>query len=270
MDYKKLRKKKKDSGSTASWMTTYADLITLVLVFFILLFSMSQIDIEKFKAVADSYRDRVIFDFNPSIVPAENPSELGDDVDAESPSELREPPANEENDEEEKEDENPDELESEGNLEELVQEVQSFLTREGLNEVISANITERGVVLILQEQILFESGEAELIEEGKPFLDKVGKLLNTIPNHVKVEGHTDSRPISTFRYPSNWELSGARASSVIRYLIDGHELDSKRFQLSSFADTRPIASNDSPENLQKNRRVEIVILEPEDVEKPSD
>ena len=79
---------------------------------------------------------------------------------------------------------------------------------------------------------------------------------------VKVEGHTDSRPISTYRYPSNWELSSARSSSVIRYLIENHGLDSTRFIAVGYGDTRPVVPNTSPENWQKNRRVEIVIMDP--------
>ncbi|MRG87725.1 flagellar motor protein MotS [Salinibacillus xinjiangensis] len=257
MDFKRKRRRRKKEALTQKWMTTYADMITLVLVFFILLFSMSQIDVEKFKAVADSYRDRVIFDFNSSIVPTDQPSEYGEDNDNQQ--NLNELPerTNEEKDQQ-MESQNQETAPS---LEDLLQEVQQFLTNEGLNDVITANRTEQGVVLVLQEKVLFESGEAEIIDEGKPFLNKVGKLLNNIPNDVKVEGHTDSRPISTYRYPSNWELSGARASSVIRYFMTVEALSPNRFQASGYADTRPIAENNSEENWQKNRRVEIIILE---------
>lgn len=84
-------------------------------------------------------------------------------------------------------------------------------------------------------------------------------LLAKLPNLVKIEGHTDNRPISTEKYPSNWELSAARASSVIRYLIEEHSLDPERFVAVGYGDTRPIVQNSSNENYQKNRRVEIVI-----------
>jgi chemotaxis protein MotB len=79
---------------------------------------------------------------------------------------------------------------------------------------------------------------------------------------VKVEGHTDNRPIGTYRFPSNWELSSARASSVIRYIIQTENLDPKRFIAVGYGDTRPIAPNDTRENLQKNRRVEVIITDP--------
>ncbi|WP_102026753.1 flagellar motor protein MotS [Salirhabdus sp. Marseille-P4669] len=259
MKYRRKSNKKKQS--TSSWINTYADMITLVLVFFILLFSISQIDAEKFQTVAQSYRDRVIFDFQPSIVPAETPSELGDTIDNPDEDELASV-----DDESEEQDVGEEQglRDQEDELAKVMEEVNKFLLNEGLQDVITANRTDRGVVLILSEKILFESGEANIIDEGKPFLDKVGKLLSQIPNDVKVEGHTDSRPIATYRYPSNWELSSARASSVIRYLTENNTtLDSERFQSSGFADTRPVAENNSDKNMQKNRRVEIVILEPE-------
>ncbi|WP_282173583.1 flagellar motor protein MotS [Cytobacillus firmus] len=219
------------------WMVTFSDLVTLILVFFILLFSMSQIDLMKFQAISDSFRDRQVLDFQPSIIPAENQGEMEENTEKEGSGQS-------------------------DSLDELQMEIQSFLDVNGLEEVIVANRTERGVVLVLQEQVLFESGEASLIDSSYPFLDKVGTLLANMPNLVKVEGHTDDRPITTYRYPSNWELSAARASTVIRYLTEGHNLDSHRFMAIGYGETRPIVPNSGPENWEKNRRVEIIISDP--------
>ncbi|PLR79153.1 flagellar motor protein MotS [Bacillus sp. V3-13] len=223
------------------WMVTYSDLITLILVFFILLFSMSQLDVQKFKAISDSFQGRQSLDFNPSVVPAENS-------------------AGEQNlDQEGKQGGLENEEDS---LEALLADVQAYLKENGLADAIVASRTERGVVLVLQEQVLFESGEATILSKANAFLDVVGVLLKDIPNLVKVEGHTDNRPITTYRYPSNWELSSARAGSVIRYLTENHGLDSSRFIAVGYGDTRPIVSNNSSENLAKNRRVEIIISDP--------
>ncbi|MCM3704844.1 MULTISPECIES: flagellar motor protein MotS [Cytobacillus] len=219
------------------WMVTFSDLVTLILVFFILLFSMSQIDLMKFQAISDSFRDRQVLDFQQSIIPAENQEEM-------------------------EENRGEDGADRSDLLDELQMEIQSFLEENGLEEVIVANRTERGVVLVLQEQALFESGEASLIDSSYSFLDKVGTLLANMPNLVKVEGHTDDRPITTYRYPSNWELSAARASTVIRYLTEGHKLDSHRFMAVGYGETRPIVPNSGPENWEKNRRVEIIISDP--------
>lgn len=258
----KLKDKKSKKGAPL-WMVTYSDMVTLILVFFILLFSMSQIDAEKFRAVAESYQQRVIFDFFPSAIPLEqsiNTDEKDDDSDFPSNDDVDENQGlEEEGSQEGVTDE--DEQDKQDQLTNLLDEVEAYLQREGLSEVITANRTERGVVLILQERVLFETGRAELIDEAIPFLNKVGTLLENIDNFVKVEGHTDSRPINTFQFPSNWELSTARASSVIRYFIDDLQLDPARFQAVGYADTRPVAENNGPDNWQKNRRVEIVILD---------
>ncbi|UII55206.1 flagellar motor protein MotB [Cytobacillus spongiae] len=241
------RRPPKPPKGAPQWMVTFSDLVTLILVFFILLFSMSQIDIVKFKAIAESFNQRVVFDFYPSIIPAENPSDMKKNI---------------ENQSDQKENEKSQAEKEEESLQNLLTEVQSFLDKNGLDDVIVANRTERGVVLVLEEKVLFDTGEATIVNSSNAFLDKVGGLLSNMPNLVKVEGHTDNRPISTFRYPSNWELSTARASSVVRYFIDKHQLDSERFIAVGYGDTRPIVANDSDENYKKNRRVEIVISDP--------
>ncbi|TFB25067.1 flagellar motor protein MotB [Filobacillus milosensis] len=248
------KRKKKNKKQAPLWMVTYSDMVTLILVFFILLFSMSQIDAEKLKTVTESYQQRVIFDFYPSPVELEQASNIEDNEDeAEQPNDggLQQDFDMNEN----RPSEGTDDLQN------LLNEVDEFLENEGLSEVITANRTERGVVLVLQEKVVFESARAELLDDAIPFLDKVGTLLEQIPNFVKVEGHTDSLPINTSQFPSNWELSGARASSVVRYFTNEKGLDPIRFNIAGYADTRPVASNDTPENMSKNRRVEIVILE---------
>lgn len=230
------------------WMVTFSDLVTLILVFFILLFSMSQIDLIKFQMIADSFKNREILDFNPSIIPNDQPPNIIENPDGDGGDDLTERGLDE------------------NSLQRLLAEIEEFLEENDLEDVILANRTERGVVLVLDEQVLFETGEAEIIGGENAFLDKVGSMLENIPNLVKVEGHTDNRPITTFRYPSNWELSAARSSSVIRYLIENFQLESSRFIAVGYGETRPIVPNTGPENWQKNRRVEIVISDPKYVE----
>lgn len=240
-------------------MVTYSDMVTLILVFFVLLFSMSQIDQVKFEAISESFKNRMIFDFYPSPVPMDNPTEHTSDEESGKNSNEFENPMELENRNDR--DEQGKTVHTEDSLDELMRDVEQYLDDNNLNNVVSARRTDRGVVLVLQESVLFDTGEAVILESGKPFLDKIGKLLKKIPNHVKVEGHTDNRPISNYRYPSNWELSGARASSVIRYLIAANNFDASRFSAVGYAATQPIVPNTSPENWSKNRRVEIVILE---------
>ncbi|BAC14180.1 flagellar motor aparatus [Oceanobacillus iheyensis HTE831] len=233
------------------WMVTYSDMITLILVFFILLFSMSQIDQTKFDQVTESFQNRMILDFLPSAVPLENPTEsTGENSEDGKIDEIE--PIYLANEEEEK---------STDELDELMMNVSQYLEENNLKDVITANRNERGVVLVLQEKILFESGEAEILEEAGPFLNHIGTLLSELDNQVNVEGHTDSRPISNYRYPSNWELSGARASSVVRYFIEAESLHMSRFSTVGYADTVPLEPNSNEANMSKNRRVEIIILD---------
>lgn len=256
MKRRKIRRRK-NSGAP-KWMVTYSDMVTLILVFFILLFSMSQIDSVKFEAISESFKNRMIFDFYPSPVPMENPTESTSHMERgklsnefKSPTLL--PDRNDKDNEVEKSEED--------SLSLLMKDVEKYLDENELNEVITASRTERGVVLVLQEVILFNPGEADLLTSGKPFLKKVGTLLSGIPNKVKVEGHTDSHPMSSYRYPSNWELSGARASSVIRFLVEVHDFEISRFSLAGYGETKPIVPNDTPEHMKKNRRVEIIIID---------
>ncbi|WP_096152928.1 MULTISPECIES: flagellar motor protein MotS [Bacillus] len=251
------RTKPRQESGAPKWMVTFSDLFMLVLVFFILLFSMSQIDVVKFRAVAESFKQVNLLDYYPSAVPFEHPTDFS--IDFES--------TNNKDADAETNNENEQDNSSSDTLDELLEELQDFLTLNGLDDLIVANRTERGIVLILEERVLFETAEAGILPIAHPFLDKVGKLLVKIPNLIKVEGHTDNRPISTSKFPSNWELSTARASSVIRYLIDEHDLSPERFVAVGYGDTRPVVPNNNVENWQKNRRVEIVISDPNKEEK---
>lgn len=251
---KRRSRSRKPVKGAPKWLVTYSDMVTLILVFFILLFSMSQIDQTKFEAVAESFQNRMVLDFLPSIVPGGEPvnssnQETSWQDETEDPIELsidRDAYLSKQQEEE--------------SLNKLVDSVESYLDEHELNDIITATRTERGVILVLQDSIFFDMGEAVILEEGKPFLDKLGSLFAQIPNYIKVEGHTDSRPIDTYRYPSNWELSGARASSVVRYLTEEFGLNETRFSIAGYGDTRKVAANDTEENMSLNRRVEITIL----------
>jgi Flagellar motor protein len=140
-----------------------------------------------------------------------------------------------------------------------IRELEEMLKRMGLEGEFKVSYEVIGIRLILQEKILFPPGSAELKPETYPILDKLYEILKDLPNPVEVEGHTDSIPISTERFPSNWELSTARASSIVRYFI-AKGINPERLKASGYADAKPIASNATPEGRAQNRRVEVVIL----------
>ncbi|WP_329610035.1 flagellar motor protein MotS [Microaerobacter geothermalis] len=248
------RRRTEQKPGAPLWMVTFSDLMTLLLVFFVLLFASSKIDAVKFKAIAESFQQRAIFDFYPSVVPFDNPSK---DAKKQDPNDQDQNKLKAEL--ENKKDQA--EIENEKQLEKILKVVNQFLKENQLQGVITATREEKGVVLVLQEQVLFHSGEATILPEAKPFLNKVTYLLKNIPNTVKVEGHTDNVPISTYRFPSNWELSTARASSVIRYFTE-QGIDPQRLVAVGYGEYQPIAPNDTPEGRQKNRRVVIVIAAP--------
>jgi chemotaxis protein MotB len=116
----------------------------------------------------------------------------------------------------------------------------------------------------LVDRILFDSGKAEIKNDGKAVLDKVGSILNTVKDkNIRIEGHTDNKPITgelLAKYPSNWELSTARATAVARYLQDRAKVDPARLTAAGFGEFHPVASNDTPESRALNRRIEIVLV----------
>ena len=119
-----------------------------------------------------------------------------------------------------------------------------------------------GLAIILRtsgKPVMFDSGSAQIRPEFTPILEKIAEELMKIPNDIRIEGHTDNRPIHTPMFPSNWELSAARATSVLRFLVK-KGIDPSRLSAVGYGEFRPVASNDTPEGRAKNRRVEILIL----------
>lgn len=125
---------------------------------------------------------------------------------------------------------------------------------------LSVEMNERGLVIRVLESTLFELGSADIKPEARQTLDLIATQLVEVPNQIRIEGHTDNLPISTARFPSNWELSTARASSVVRYLITNHGLPPDQVSALGFGEYRPLVPNDTPQNRARNRRVDIVIL----------
>jgi chemotaxis protein MotB len=151
--------------------------------------------------------------------------------------------------------------------EEAVEKLQDFQTQltsksniAGLGQGLDFTLEGRGlVVTVLSDAVLFDPGSANLEQGGMTVLSIIAEALKMIPNEVVIEGHTDSRPISTSRFPSNWELSTSRATAVLRYLA-GTGIDPGRLSAMGYGDTRPVGDNAAAEGQAKNRRVEIIVL----------
>ena len=139
------------------------------------------------------------------------------------------------------------------NLEELAQQFH-------LQDEIYLAFLGEGLIMRLSEHALFDQGSADISAEALPLLDKIGAIISKTAYLIRIEGHTDNLPIHTELFPSNWELSTARAVNVLRYFIKNHNIDARRLAAEGFGEFHPLVANDSPENRAKNRRVEIIFI----------
>ncbi|MHB9040439.1 MAG: OmpA/MotB family protein [Melioribacteraceae bacterium] len=142
----------------------------------------------------------------------------------------------------------------------LSEELSKLIIDNNYANSIQLEETERGITVHILDDILFPPGKADINETSKLVLKKLAKVLSTIPNDIRIEGHTDNVPIFTERYPSNWHLSVDRALSTAYYLIKQENISPDKVSIVGYSEYRPIASNDTPETRAKNRRVDLVIL----------
>ena len=234
-------KKPEDGPKGDEWLATYADSITLLLTFFILLYAMTSLDQQKveslsraFKSVMGGESGETLMEYD--LYRGEVPL-IGGEADIENFN---------------------DEAESEQT--QMYNEVKKFVEENGLNEVVDIIDSERGVVIQLRDNILFATSSSELISESKYVLGKINSLIASLPNHIWVEGHTDNRPINTAKFPSNWELSVDRAVNVVRYFTEIMGQSPSRFTAAGYGEFQPVAENDTESNMEKNRRVDILIM----------
>lgn len=130
----------------------------------------------------------------------------------------------------------------------------------GTQNEINMIHSERGLTISLADKILFESGSAEIKKDAIPTLNKIAAVLKDIPNSIRIEGHTDNQPIQTEKFPSNWELSTARATSIVKMFIDKYSFSPDNISAAGYGEFKPVAINTTPEGRQSNRRVDIVVL----------
>ena len=274
------RKKREDSpppGSPA-WMSTYGDMVTLLLCFFVLLYSMSTIDAAKFDALAASFSQTFsIFTAGSTAIgdgvlisngvsQLNELSEYFNTTGQTADSDENTDQLDKENTEADKEWSNissaEEFLEQAGlqESEELAEKIEEAIQENNMADVVDIQFTAQYVELTLKGALLFDSGSATLKEDILPTIDKVGLILQRYATGtVEIEGHTDNIPISGGRYASNDELSSARALSVFNYLIDTTNLNPAYIKHSGRGEYAPIADNSTPEGRAKNRRVEIRI-----------
>lgn len=145
-------------------------------------------------------------------------------------------------------------------IEKLKGEVNDLISDLNYGEFMQVEENERGVIIRIQDNILFPSGNASLNTDSKKVLFDIANILRNIPNDIRIEGNTDNIPINTAEFPSNWHLSSARASNTVLYFIEDCGLDPQKLSIVGNADINPIAANTTPKGRSKNRRVDIVII----------
>lgn len=211
--------------NTDRWLLTYADLITLLLGLFVILYAISKVDAEQYMRVTQAFGG--LFGTSIGIVPSVRPAT----------------------------DTSPDRLTIESKIRgAMYEDIQS--------KMITLAQDERGVVIHLAEELLFVSGSAVLKSSSRMTLDLLASVLKTVPNEIRIEGHTDDMPIQTSTFPSNWHLSVARAVSTGEYLTQHHGFAVDKVSMVGYADRKPLVANSSAENRAKNRRVDIIVIAP--------
>lgn len=156
--------------------------------------------------------------------------------------------------------ESPDMVENKADLAKVFEELESLSARLDFEGEVNLAFTKEGLVMRLSEKALFDSGVAAVSPEAYPLLGKIGAIIAKTAYFIRIEGHTDNLPIHTRVFPSNWELSTARAVNVLRYFIETHKIDPQRLAAVGFAEYQPLTSNNTQPNQSKNRRVEIIFI----------
>lgn len=234
------------------WLVSYADFVTLLLAFFVTMYAITRLDSEKVHLAQESINRALSapvfvggFPIDAGLDQTTAPGLSGDLVGATL---VHAPPSSQ--------------------IEEVTKTVRGVLKEQLEREEVRLLHNERGLVLRLPEFLLFDSGQANLRPEATPMLTKLADILKLIPNQLIIEGHTDNRPIHTPQFPSNWELSTARAAALVRYLVEEHHLEPMRLGAAGYGEYRTVADNSDEKGRQANRRVELIIRPMEKSGKP--
>ena len=227
-----------DAGGMLRWLLTYADMITLLMAFFIMMYSMSVISLDKFEAAASGLRA----EFGPPAPNARSSRGAGLLPGTTPHQEEMWAPLEED-------------------IQAVADQLEEYVAERDLADLVSTRQEQRGLVIsVVSDNLLFPVGQAELRAPALSILDEIAGLMKELPNNIIVEGHTCNLPIRTALYPSNWELSAARACRVVRHLAERKGVSSTRLAATGYGDSRPVSPNDTEEGRVRNRRVDIVIV----------
>jgi chemotaxis protein MotB len=222
-----MRSRSRTANNHERWLVSYADFITLLFAFFVVLFAASTVDEKKMRSFAAGFENYMDHSGEGDV--SQLPGTLHSDLSVKE-------------------------------VQTSFEQLEADLWPEIESGKIELSKEPRGLVMSLSESALFPPGEASLQARSIPIMRKVGVSLSRLPGQIRLEGHTDDSPIRTRLYPSNWQLSTARATAVLKFLINERSMPSDRLSAAGYGEFRPLVPNDSPKNRAKNRRVDVVIL----------
>jgi chemotaxis protein MotB len=245
---RRRRVHEEEHENSERWLVTYADMLTVLMALFIVMFALSVVDKAKFEQFAQGLNGDLgngasLLEGGPGLQQAgDTPVDLQSAIAALDEKQSRQQAAAQEQDD----------------LERAQQKILQALVAKHMQDKVRFKLDERGlVVTVVTDDVLFALGSATLRPQGNAVLDAIAPALKALPNQVTVEGHTDDLPISG--RASNWELSTERATSVLRYLLDTHRVPPKRLSAAGYADQRPLTPNISAAARSANRRVEVIV-----------
>lgn len=264
---KKRKKDNEEEKIDDSWLLPYADMLTLLLALFIVLFAMSEVDSRKFERLAHVFQSEFmagsgIIDDGETIVPEEIPADLVEDI------EKGKDEAADEVDENEKTIESTEEgIQEYEKLLAIQERIEEYIALNSLTDTLGTKLTGEGLLITVRTDVTFDSGSAKVKETGREIAEKIANFLLTDPPHeVVVNGHADDQAIHNAEYASNWELSTMRAVQFLYLLLDYSDLDPEWFSARGYGEYQPMVPNTSEENRAINRRVEVLILPNHDIE----
>ncbi|MFY0759441.1 flagellar motor protein MotB [Metabacillus dongyingensis] len=243
---RKKKQKHEEEHVDESWLLPYADLLTLLLALFIVLFAMSSVDAQKFQMLARAFNSTFTGGTGVLEYPSPIPDGEMEKLDQEK----------EKNPEKEKQ----ETLEQE-KLKEIQKKVNAYIAANSLETQLKTTLTDEGLLITILNDIFFDSGNSSIRKKDEQLAKEISKLLvMNPPRNIIVSGHTDNVPIQNAEFESNWHLSVMRAVNFMKLLLENGQLDPRAFSAKGFGEYNPVADNKSKEGQQKNRRVEILIL----------
>ncbi|MBS4220247.1 flagellar motor protein MotB [Bacillus sp. FJAT-49711] len=258
---RRKREKKDGAHTDESWLLPYADLLTLLLALFIVLFSTSSVDAQKFQALSQVFNG--IFLGGTGPLDYQQPIE-NDDHSKDNPDSVNEEKQEEKEAEEKepiKEEDIIFDLEEQKELEAIQSKINAYIQKNDYSNKFDTSLTTEGLLLTIRDNVLFQSGKAEVRDADKKTAKELAVLLEMEPpRNVIISGHTDNIPIGNANFQSNWELSVMRAVNFMKVLLEDKNLDPMWFSAKGYGEFQPIGDNKTEAGRAKNRRVEVLIL----------